>query len=73
MLTNKITTFFHFHHLAVGGKERLGKDGGGLIQPQLRLAVAGADVGEQQLVGTGFGGEAARLSGGEVQPFGGEV
>ena len=46
---------------AVGGKEGVGEDGGGFGEELFGLFVAGADVGEEELLGVGLEGEGGGL------------
>lgn len=57
---------------AVGGDESVGEDGGGFGKKHFGLFVAGADMGEEELLGVGLEGEGGGLRGGAMQFFGGE-
>lgn len=63
----------HLYDEAVGGDGGVGEVGRGLLEQEVGLVVAGADVGEQQLFGLRLGGELASLAGGEVLALAGEV
>lgn len=63
----------HLDDEAVGGDGGVGEVGCGLVEEEVGLVVAGADVGEQQLVGLREGGELSGLSGGEVLALAGKV
>ena len=57
---------------AVGGDEGVGEDGGGFGEEQFGFFEAGADVGEEELLGVGFEGKCGGLRGGAMEFFGGD-
>ena len=59
-----------FDLCTVGGDEGVGEDGGGFGEEQFGLFVAGADMGEEELLGVGLEGEGGGLRGGAVELFG---
>ena len=74
--TANLRLFFfccHLYHEAVGGEDGGGEEGGGLVEEELGLLVAGGDVGEQEAVDAGEGGETGGLRGGEVLALAGKV
>ena len=56
----------------VGGDEGVGEDDGGFGKEGFGLFVAGADVGEEELLGVGLEGEGGGLRGGAVELLGGD-
>ena len=55
----------------VGSDEGVGEDGGGFGKEEFGFFVAGADVGEEKLLGVGLEGEGGGLRGGAVELLGG--
>lgn len=57
---------------SVDGDEGVGEDGGGFGKEEFGFFVAGADVGEEELLGVGLEGEGGGLRGGAVELLGGD-
>ena len=67
-----LTKLLDFYNLSVGGEDGGGEKGGGLVGVEFGLFVAGADVGEHQLLGAGLEGQRGGLARGAVEFLGGD-